>query len=729
METRVQADTDVHIDERPANLWQLAEVAATLLRNGKTEDAQALLANGLAMFPDHPRLFIDYATIAETAHDWPEVIRRFTTVKERFPDEWWAYARIAIALRHLGRLDEADRILEEGQRRIPGEPALFIDYGTVAEAREDWPEVIRRFKVVKERFPDGWWAYARIAIALRHMGRLDEADRILEEGQRRIPGEPALFIDHGTVAEAREDWPEVIRRFTAVKERFPDGWWAYARIAIALRHMGRLDEADRILEEGQRQIPGEAALFIDYGTVAEAREDWPEVIRRFTAVKERFPDGWWAYARIAAALRRLDKVEDAERVLEEGQQRIPHEAALFLDHAQLAESVWDWKVALKRYEVVRERFPENWWGYVGQSKTLLETGRLGEAESLLLEMLHTFPNENQPLVDLAYLASYLDADARKLSLDELDRLIVDRMDAQGMRVELLDARAHIVKLKGDYRQYLDRLREIFDRHPDVPAIKEKIVIAEEILLGAAPDVAGSRAGRDAAGRGGADDRSIESILPQFESLGGGGADGNTAYGCELGFFQRHFKIEPLSLLRWSGLSLPSLTRALEADFAGIGAPEATVLRARPNASDWAMVDTTYDIFCDHTHLERSLVPEQQAHAMMCQRMSFLSRKLTEDLEDGDKLFVYRYAEPLPADAELTRLAAAVNRFGRNVLFFVCRAGGGDAPLSIRRVHDGLMLGFIDWFAPDRPAFPCNVAGWTRLCQDAHAEWTGQARGA
>ena len=661
METRVQADT-VHIDERPANLWQLAEVAATLLRNGRTEDAQALLANGQTMFPDHPRLFIDHATIAEAAHDWPEVIRRFTAVKERFPD--------------------------------------------------------------------GWWAYARIAIALRHLGRLDEADQILEEAQQRIPGEPALFIDHGTVAEAREDWPEVIHRFTAVKERFPDGWWAYARIAIALRHLGRLDEADQILEEGQRRIPGEAALFIDHGTVAEAREDWPEVIRRFTAVKERFPDGWWAYARIAAALRRLDRIDDAEQILEEGQRRIPHEAALFLDHAELAMSIWNWDVALKRYEVVRERFPENWWGYVGQSRTLLETNRLGEAESLLLEMLRAFPNESQPLVDLAYLASFLDADARKISLDELDRLIALRMEAQGTRVELLDARAHIVKLKGDYRQYLDRLREIFDRYPDAPAIKEKIVIAEEILLGAVPDAAMSRAGQDAADRGGADDhRSIEAILPQFESLGGGGAEGNTAYGCEFGFFQRHVKIEPLSLLRWSGLSLPSLTRALEAGFAGVGAAEATVLRARPNASDWAMVDTTYDIFCDHTYLERSLVPEQQAHAMMCQRMSFLSRKLTEDLEDGNKLFVYRYAETLPAEAELARLAAAVNRFGPNVLFFVCRAGGGNAPLSIRRVHDGLMLGFIDWFAPDRPGYPCNVAGWTRLCQDAHTEWTGRAKGA
>ncbi len=932
METCVPPQSDVHLEERPTNLWQLAEVAATLVRTGRTAEAEALLADGKTTFPDHPRLFIDHATLAETRSDWPEVIRRFTVVTERFPHEWWAYARIAIALCHLHRFDEADRVLEEGQEQVPGERALFIDYGTVAEARGDWPEAIRRFTVVKEKFPDNWWAYARIAIASRHLGRLDEADRILEEGQRQVPGERALFIDYGTVAEARADWPEAIRRFTVVKERFPDGWWAYARIAAALRQLGRLDEADRILEEGQRQVPDERALFIDYGTVAELREDWPEAIRRFTVVKERFPDGWWAYARIArallrldrfdeadlileqgqaqapgeralfidhgavaeargdwpevirrltvvkerfpdewwvyarigtalrelgrldeadqileqgqqrlpqeqalfidhgtiaelrrdwpeairrftvvterfpgnwwayariaaalrelgrldeadrvleqgqarvpgeralfidhaaiaearadwpeairrftvvkerfpdswwayariaAALRRLDRIKDAERVLEEAQQRLPHETALFLDYAGLAESIWNWTEALKRFELVRERFPDNWWGYVGQSRTLVHLSRTGEAQSLLMEMLQLFPDEAQPLVDLAYLSGFLAADERQIPLDELDRLLVERADARGMTVDLLDARAQIVKLKGDYPQYLSQLKDISERFPDFAGIKEKIIVAEEILLGSAPVSYDTKPERDSKRRGNAEDQSIASILPQFESLGGGGSNNTAVYGCEFGFFQRQCGIEPLSLLRWSGVSLPSLTRALEAGFAGVGAPGSTVLKAKPNASDWAMVDTTYDIFCDHTHLERISVPEQQAHAMMCQRMSFLSRKLTEDLEDGDKIFVYRYAGPLPDEAELTRLAEAVNRFGPSLLFLVCRASGDDVPLGIRRIHDGLVVGFIDWFATDRPGCPWNIAGWTRLCQAAYAEWTS-ARGA
>ncbi len=607
---------------------------------------------------------------------------------------------------------------------VPEERALFIDYGTVAELREDWPEVIRRFTVVKERFPDGWWAYARIAIALRHLGRLDEAERFLEQGQQQAPEERALFVDHGAIAEAREDWPEVIRRFTIVKERFPDGWWTYARIASALRHLKRFEEADRILEQGQQQAPGERALFIDHAAIAEARGDWPETIRRFTIVKERFPDDWWAYARIASALRKLDKVEDAERVLEEGQARLPHETALFLDHAGLAESVWNWKEALRRYEVVRERFPESWWGYVGQARTLIETGRTGDAETLLLQMLQIFPNENQPLIDLAYLSGYLAADARQVSLDELDRLIAERGDARGVTAELLDARAQIVRLKGDYSQYLLRLKDISAQFPDFPGIREKIVTAEEILLGSAPAAAAPRPGRDAQPRNIADDTPIGEILPHFESLGGGAPNNSTVYGCEFGFFQRHCKIEPLSLLRWSGISLPSLSRALEAGLVGVGSPASTVLKAKSNASDWAMVDTTYDIFCDHTHLERISVPQDQAHVMMCQRMSFLSRKLIEDLEDGDKIFVYRYAGPMPEEAELARLAAAVNGFGRNVLFFVCRAGDGDQPLGVRRVHDGLMVGTIDWFASDRPACPWNIEGWTRLCRSAYAEWTG-----
>ncbi len=851
------------VNERfPDNWWAYARMGLALRNMNRLDEADRVLAEGQERIPDERALFIDYGTVAEMRGDWPEALRRFEVVNGKFPDNWWAYARMAIALRHLGRLDEAERVLERGQQHVPDERALFIDHGTIAEQREDWPEALRRFEGVSERFPDDWWSYARRAIALRHLGRLDEAERILEQGQQRFPHQRALFIDHAAIAEQREDWPEALERFEGVAGRFPDEWWSYARRAVALRHLGRLDEAERILEQGQQRFPHQRALFIDHAAIAEQREDWPEALKRFEGVQQRFPDGWWtrlrigvalqrlgrldeaerildearqlfpeeralqmehaaiaeqredwpeaierfkaiyrefpdhwwpglrigialrhlgrldeadrvldearqrfpeeqtlqfehaanaelrkdwpeslrrfqlfgerfpdewiAYSRRAKALRRLDRVEEAERVLEDGQARLPDEPGLFIEHAELAESVWRWDEALRRYTVVLDRFPDNWWGHVGQARNLIETGRFTDAETLMLEMLRRFPDSQQPLIDLVYLAGRLAPAERQVSVEELDRLIAERAEAKGSDASLLDAQAQIARLQGDYQLYHDRLVALAERFPDTAGIREKIVTAQEILLGSGATEGQAAPALRQVPPAGADDASVTAILPGFESLGGGGPDNSTLHGCEFGFIQRHYKIEPLSLLRWSGVSLPDLTRALEAGFAGVGSPGSTVLRTRPSASDWAMVDTTYNICCDHTHLDHVTVPEAEAHRMMCQRMSFLSRKLIEDLEDGEKLFVYRYSGPLPAQDVLLRLAAAVNRYGSNVLLFVCRADADNPPFSIRRLHQGLMVGYMDWFALDRVGMPWNTDGWAHLCRNARSEWTAGA---
>ena len=118
-----------------------------------------------------------------------------------------------------------------------------------------------------------------------------------------------------------------------------------------------------------------------------------------------------------------------------------------------------------------------------------------------------------------------------------------------------------------------------------------------------------------------------------------------------------------------------------------------MLKARPAVSDWGMIDTTYNIFCDHTHLDRVTVSEADAHRMMCQRMSFLSRKLIEDLEDGEKLFVYRYCRPA-AGGRRGRAAGGGGQplWPQRSLLFVCRADERHPPFTVRRLHAGLMVG-------------------------------------
>jgi tetratricopeptide (TPR) repeat protein len=58
------------------------------------------------------------------AHQWDEVVRRIEPLKDRTPDLEYDYGS---ALAHLGRLDDAEKALRQGERLAPGDPRFPVE--------------------------------------------------------------------------------------------------------------------------------------------------------------------------------------------------------------------------------------------------------------------------------------------------------------------------------------------------------------------------------------------------------------------------------------------------------------------------------------------------------------------------------------------------------------------------------------------------------------------------
>jgi hypothetical protein len=71
----------------------------------------------------------------------------------RFPTSTSAYLGGAAALRALGRNEEAESVLAEGVELCPGHAEVAVEYARLAHQHEDWAEAIRRWELVRERFP------------------------------------------------------------------------------------------------------------------------------------------------------------------------------------------------------------------------------------------------------------------------------------------------------------------------------------------------------------------------------------------------------------------------------------------------------------------------------------------------------------------------------------------------------------------------------------------------
>src|SRR5262249_55597645 len=140
-------------------------------------------------------------------------------------------------------------------------------------------------------------------------------------------------------------------------------------------------------------VPGTAAAsaaepsvsgLIESARVAALRGDWREAGRFWDIVRERAPDYAPAYAGSANALRRGEKYEEAELVLDAGRMQFPDHEQIAIEGAWLTNARRDWPTALARWAAFRTRFPENPWGCLGSAQALRGAGLDDQTEAMLV---------------------------------------------------------------------------------------------------------------------------------------------------------------------------------------------------------------------------------------------------------------------------------------------------------------------------------------------------------
>ena len=175
---------------------------------------------------------------------------------------------------------------------------------------------------------------------------------------------------------------------------------------------------------------------------------------------------------------------------------------------------------------------------------------------------------------------------------------------------------------------------------------------------------------------------ISQIALQFESLG---------ENCEFGLFQRQCDSEPLGLLRFSSTFMRNLIRGIENGFQGLGAAEDIDPRLEGGPRKEYMIHEKKFGLVYHTFVyegQRSiwLMREQESA-----RLKFLLRKFVEELQLGEKIFVYKRNAPV-TEEEILPLHMALNTYGDNTLLWVVPRGTGPPRRDGRSRHAGLAEG-------------------------------------
>ena len=110
-------------------------VAECLRQLDRIAEAEQTLLEACEHFPDNAWAFAEFAAFATIKGDHEEAVRRWDTVRERFPSFDHAFMRSAEALRAVGREADAEELLRVLVKRAPLHLPGHLEYARTAERR------------------------------------------------------------------------------------------------------------------------------------------------------------------------------------------------------------------------------------------------------------------------------------------------------------------------------------------------------------------------------------------------------------------------------------------------------------------------------------------------------------------------------------------------------------------------------------------------------------------
>jgi tetratricopeptide (TPR) repeat protein len=708
-----------------------------LKRLGQLSEAVTVFAQGLERFPKNEWLAVEHAWAHYNLGDFSKASECWRKIRELFPDKPVGYLGGGVASRRACAFNEADEVYRAALTRFPDSLPLFQDYAWSGEEQHDTSEAIRRWAIVRARFPEAEGGHVRSGVLLLNSGRWDEADTVLAETVRRFPDCIEALTSYAWVAHHRRDWPEALKRWDPVITRFPHLRDPRRLAAQALMELGRYDEARNVLAPALRMFPDDVDIAMLNGWLATRRRDLSEAERIWRSVRERYPDKVDGYMGYALALREVSRLDEAEAMLLEASKRFPENPTVAMDLAQIPERKQNWSLASRRWRDVVSRFPSLAGAYIGLGNSLHREGVVSEAEKVYREGLDRFPDNADMAAAEARLASrssdwpkaldlwttiqnrFPDNPAGPVGLGQalrdcgqLERSAEALSEAHQRFPANVEVEVQLALTLSAMREWpkaletWDSLKRRFPGNSDVrwgiAQILDKALSDQAAVTGAPFEIPASILAANT------DDgeyvKTLAALFKRFESIG------DT---CEFGMVQRIFQADQVSLLRWAATSPGSLVTALNNRLEGVGDPEHTIIAI--NGDEYTTEDRRY-LMHSHTFTSPSAEPYELFAPEQCRRLQWLREKFIGNLTAAAKIFVYKYEDGLTeADAEALH-AALCNYCPDIAVLCVKLEEPGHPSGTVQQLRSGLFVGYIDKFS----TVDISVSAWIAVCQSVVA---------
>jgi tetratricopeptide (TPR) repeat protein len=232
----------------PSRVGQSQDALRSALTVNLVDIAEALSQDGIKRSPGDVMYYEIYAEAGERRGDWQESLRRWRSVRKRFPDRPLSYLREAKCLGHTAKHEDVESFFSKSILvKFPDNYHVWAEYARLAGSRGDWMAALVRWQHLESLFPDSVDASLGLARVLPMLGRDEEAEARLLAVRYRRPTDASIAIDLAHYAVKRGNQEEVLKAWELVRLRWPERIEGYEGGAAAMIAIGRSEEAEALL--------------------------------------------------------------------------------------------------------------------------------------------------------------------------------------------------------------------------------------------------------------------------------------------------------------------------------------------------------------------------------------------------------------------------------------------------------------------------------------------------
>lgn len=259
------------------------------------------------------------------------------------------------------------------------------------------------------------------AFALNQAGRLDDARKAANAILKLQPREANALYLLGIIAHRQGDAKKAGQWFEKSHKADRTNPAAISGLGILRLEQGRYREAARFFEQVLKAMPKDAATHNNMGLACERSGQIDKALEHYSRAVALEPGYGVARLSLAQALIRLERRDEAERVLRDGITRDPDNAAFHAELAHLDRAAGRLEEAVSRYARAADLDPADPQILIDKAAVLLETGRSRDAETCLQSALETEPGNLIALLDLAEIKASGTGDSK----EEAKRLMAE----------------------------------------------------------------------------------------------------------------------------------------------------------------------------------------------------------------------------------------------------------------------------------------------------------------